>query len=82
MLVSSEREGDWLMDDTTGSQNAKDLLRSLRWDVDMVITNYDGERVWLGPSFDAKGQRNGITDCCPEAKPCDHHANVARRTGN
>lgn len=55
------------------------MLASLRWDVDQVITNYDGERVWLKPCLDRTGKRIGITECCPEQWPCDHHAAIADR---
>ena len=48
------------------------LLDSLRWREDIVITNHDGERVWLGPCF-LNGKRIGITDCCLEGDPCDWH---------
>lgn len=70
-----------MTDDAIGKVDAKELLASLRWDVDMVITNYDGERVWLGPAM-LDGKRVGITDCCLVEAPCDHHANVSRRYTN
>lgn len=60
-------------------QTARQMLKSLRWDVDMVIENCDGERVWLGPCLDAAGKRIGITDCCLESDPCEHHAAIAAR---
>ena len=59
------------------TNNAKDLLESLRWGPDMVITNHEGERVWLTEHFDKNGKRDGITDCCEEALPCDYHAVLA-----
>lgn len=49
-------------------------LESLRWREDTVVTNYDGERVWLAPCYDADGRRSGVTDCCREAEPCERHA--------
>ena len=55
-------------------------LKSLRWDIDMVVTNHEGERVWLGPCLDSNGKRIGITDCCPEDGPCEHHAAIVRKT--
>lgn len=55
------------------SARAKDLLSSLRWCEDMVITNYEGERVWLKPALDRNGKRHGITDCCLADDPCDYH---------
>lgn len=58
-------------------EEAKLLLKALRWDVDMVITNYDGERVWLGPCLNSEGKRIGITDCCLERDPCAHHRALA-----
>lgn len=57
--------------------DARDMLESLRWDVDQIITNYDGERVWLGPASDDNGKRIGITDCCPEERPCTRHEAIA-----
>jgi hypothetical protein len=71
------------MDDSTnGKQDPSELLASLRWREDMVIMNYDGERVWLKVCFGADGKRNGITDCCLESEPCAHHAKIAARTEN
>jgi hypothetical protein len=52
------------------------LLKDLRWDVDMVVTNPFGERVWLKAAID-NGKRIGITECCPEHDPCPHHAAIA-----
>ena len=43
------------------------------WDVDQVVTNHFGERVWLGPRLDAEGKRVGITNCCLVDEPCAHH---------
>ena len=48
------------------------LLEALRWKADMVITNHDGDRVWLKECF-SEGKRIGITDCCFETDPCDWH---------
>lgn len=48
-------------------------LDSLRWREDTVITNHDGERVWLKPMY-VDGKRVGITDCCLADEPCDSHA--------
>jgi len=67
---------DELPDDlvlTPEQREAKRLLEGLRWREDMVITNCEGERVWLGPALSSKGERVGITDCCLEDDPCDHH---------
>lgn len=58
---------------TPEQREAKALLQSLRWTEGMVITNYEGERVWLGPALNSKGERSGITDCCFEDDPCEHH---------
>lgn len=52
-------------------------LAAARWDVDMLVTNHFGERVWLGPCLDAEGKRIGITECCGEESPCEHHAEIA-----
>ncbi len=57
----------------------KQILEALRWDVDMVVTNHDGERVWLKPALDETGKRIGITDCCPAADPCERHAQMGAR---
>jgi len=57
---------------------SNELMRMLRWDVDQCVTNYDGERVWLKACFDDQGNRIGITDCCPEQWPCDHHAKISQ----
>jgi len=71
-----------LSDGGGGKLDPSELLASLRWGVDSLITNYDGERVWLKASLDANGKRNGITDCCLAEAPCEHHAKVAVRGGN
>ena len=52
--------------------NPSEELRQLRWKEDMLITNDFGERVWLKPCI-VDGKRVGITDCCPEDNPCEHH---------
>jgi hypothetical protein len=39
----------------------------------MCVTNDEGKRVWLGPCFNKKGERIGITDCCLESNPCKRH---------
>ena len=49
-------------------KNASKLLEELRWTADRIITNYDGDRVWL------KQIEHGITDCCLAESPCGHHA--------
>lgn len=49
---------------------AQSLLDSLRWQPDQVITNYEGERVWL------KQIPEGLTDCCLVEAPCDHHSKL------
>jgi hypothetical protein len=49
------------------------LLDSLRWEADMVITNHEGERVWLTECHNESGVQIGITDCCFAADPCDYH---------
>lgn len=51
------------------------LLESLRWKADMIITNYEGERVWLKELFH-EGKQIGITDCCAADEPCDYHASL------
>lgn len=58
---------------TPEQREAKELLKSLRWKEDMVITNYEGERVWLKPALDSNGKRHGITDCCLADDPCEWH---------
>ena len=45
----------------------QDILDALRWRADMIITNYEGERVWL------KQIKGGITDCCLASAPCQRH---------
>lgn len=59
------------------STNPIELLESLRWDVDSLIANHAGDRVWLGPCHDDEGRRIGITECCHADAPCDHHAALA-----
>lgn len=59
-------------------ETATALLAGLRWREDMIITNYDGEVVWLGICYDKTGNRIGIRDCCLASEPCDHHAAIAR----
>lgn len=51
------------------------LYRSLFWEVDDLITNDFGERVWLKPLI-VKGKRIGITDCCFEGEECEYHKKV------
>lgn len=50
-----------------------DTLESLRWDVDSLVTNPFGERVWLKAAYDKDGKRIGITDCCLAEEPCERH---------
>jgi hypothetical protein len=75
--------GNDLPDDlvlTPEQRQVKALLKSLRWSEDMVITNHEGERVWLKPCLNREGGRIGITDCCPEEDPCDHHRTLVGAT--
>lgn len=51
----------------------RSLLEQLRWDVDQLVTNPFGERVWLKACFDENGVRIGVTDCCHAATPCSRH---------
>lgn len=53
------------------------MLESLRWTADRLITNHEGERVWLKPCYDENDKRIGITDCCAEESPCFHHLEIA-----
>lgn len=64
-----------------GKLDPKELLASLRWDVDSLITNHFDERVWLKAMM-VDGVRVGITDCCFEDEPCEHHAKLATRGRN
>lgn len=48
-----------------------------RWREDIVITNHDGDRVWLKPVV-VDDKQIGITDCCFEKAPCAHHVEVAK----
>lgn len=50
----------------------RELLESLRWHADQIVTNPFGERVWL--KLIAPGK--GITDCCPADAPCPYHARL------
>lgn len=50
-------------------------LRAARWDVDDLVTNHFGDRVWLKAIID-DGKQTGITDCCFESEPCEHHAAI------
>ena len=52
---------------------AAGLLASLRWNADQQIINHEGEHVWLKPTYNADGNRRGITDCCFVSDPCAHH---------
>lgn len=58
------------------TSDAIKTLKDLRWEEDMVITNDEGERVWLKPCY-IDGKRVGITDCCLESDPCDYHKKLA-----
>ena len=40
---------------------------------DTVITNYDGQRVWLKEAFDQNAKLIGVAACCPESEPCAWH---------
>lgn len=42
-------------------------MSQLYWKANAIVTNHDGERVWL------KQIPEGITDCCHVAEPCDLH---------
>ena len=42
-----------------------------------VITNIDGNRVWLKESFTPHGKLVGVIDCCPVLHPCPRHRAVA-----
>lgn len=53
--------------------NPKELLTSLRWRSDMIITDHFGERVWL------TNCPGGITDCCLASDPCDYHARITHQ---
>lgn len=57
----------------TNEKELAELLESMRWKEDMVITNHEGERVWLKPCLNNAGERIGITDCCLADDPCDWH---------
>ncbi len=59
---------------------AKSILESLRWKEDMLITNYAGDRVWLGPCLNEHGVRIGITECCFADDPCGKHKAMAQET--
>lgn len=50
------------------SVNVSEMLDTLRWRADQIITNYEGERVWL------KTVERGVTDCCFVDEPCAFHA--------
>lgn len=52
------------------------ILESLRWNEDSMITNYDGEQVWLKACYLDNGARAGITDCCFVDTPCDRHKKI------
>jgi hypothetical protein len=52
-------------------------LESLRWKLDMQVTNYDGVAVWLGPCLNENGKRIGIMECCEASDPCAHHEAIA-----
>lgn len=59
-------------------EDAQQILNALRWHENMIVMNYEGSLVWLGPCFDDKGKRIGITDCCFASNPCDHHKALAK----
>ena len=63
-------------------EDAEKLLESLRWHEDMVVTNHEGDRVWLKLFFDESGKQCGITDCCPEAWPCERHKAMQKPNGD
>lgn len=57
-----------------GGEQSRMLMHGARvasWRADEVVTNHEGQRVWL------KQIPQGITDCCPEAEPCERHARIA-----
>lgn len=56
-------------------KEAETLLKHLRWKEDTVVTNHEGERVWLKPCVEG-GVQIGITDCCLESHPCERHAKM------
>jgi len=59
--------------------NLKNLLKTLRWKEDMLVTNHFGEHVWLKPCF-IDGKRIGITECCFADDPCQHHLFMSKIT--
>jgi hypothetical protein len=52
---------------------ARSVLTASRWEADMAVTNYEGERVWLKSYYNQLGERIGITDCCLVESPCGRH---------
>jgi hypothetical protein len=61
-----------------GDSSATDLLAELRWDADRIITNYEGERVWLKRCA-IPGDNTAVTDCCLAAAPCEYHAGLTNQ---
>lgn len=59
-------------DEPSTRAELENLLESLRWKEDMLVTNPFGERAWLKPLY-RDGVRVGITDCCEEEYPCERH---------
>lgn len=64
-----------ILDRMTARRTPAQVLADLRWRPDMVVTNDDGDRVWL------KSTGTGVTDCCSEDESCDRHATMATTRG-
>jgi hypothetical protein len=64
----------------TRAEEMNQVMDTVSWGVDMVITNDAGDRVWLREFFDAHGQQVGITDCCLETSPCEWHSGYVETT--
>lgn len=59
------------------TDNAKDLLESLRLKADQKFFNHF-EWVWLKQVPPAGGMHGYLTDCCEVASPCDWHKAMER----
>jgi hypothetical protein len=62
------------------SESPEQLLKCLRWEPDMLVTNHFEERVWLREAFNKSNIRCGITECCFEEDPCKWHLTLSKTT--
>jgi hypothetical protein len=59
-------------------EESKMLLKSLRWEKDMIVVTAFDEKVWLKDLYDGE-KLLGITECCYSDDPCEYHLELSKR---